>query len=67
MGNLFNLLIEGLGSILGFFYDLLDGLPSEGWALGLSIILLTIVVNLLVFPANAQADPGHQGLHRDPT
>ena len=50
MGNLFNLLIEGLGSILGFFYDLLDGLPSEGLALGLSIILLTIVVNLLVFP-----------------
>lgn len=50
MGNLFNILIEGLGSILGFFYDLLDGLPSEGWALGLSIILLTIVVNLLVFP-----------------
>jgi YidC/Oxa1 family membrane protein insertase len=50
MGNLFNLLIEGLGSILGFFYDLLDGLLDEGVALGLSIVLLTIVVNLLVFP-----------------
>ena len=50
MGNLFNYLIEGLGSILGFFYNLLDGVFSEGVSLGLSIILLTIVVNLLVFP-----------------
>jgi YidC/Oxa1 family membrane protein insertase len=50
MGNLFNYLIEGLGSILGFFYDLLDGALDEGVALGLSIVLLTIVVNLLVFP-----------------
>ena len=51
MGNLFNYLIEGLGSILGFFYDLLDGALDEGVALGLSIVLLTIVVNLLVFPS----------------
>jgi YidC/Oxa1 family membrane protein insertase len=50
MGNLFNLLIEGLGSILGFFYDMLDGFMSEGLALGFSIILLTIFINLLVFP-----------------
>lgn len=49
MGDLFNLLIEGLGSILGFFYDLLDVL-TEGAALGFSIILLTIFINLLVFP-----------------
>jgi YidC/Oxa1 family membrane protein insertase len=50
MGNLFNYIIEGLGSILGFFYDLLDGVLSEGVALGVAIILLTIVVNILVFP-----------------
>ena len=50
MGNLFNYLIEGLGSILGFFYDLLDGVLDEGVALGLAIVLLTIVVNLIVFP-----------------
>jgi len=50
MGEIFNTLIRGLGSILGFFYDLLDGLLSEGVALGLAIVLLTIVVNLLVFP-----------------
>jgi len=49
MGNLFNLLIEGLGSVLGFFYDFLDFM-SEGVALGFSIILLTIFINLLVFP-----------------
>ena len=39
-----------MGSILGFFYNLLDGVFSEGVSLGLSIILLTIVINLLVFP-----------------
>ncbi len=50
MGNLFNLLIEGLGSILNFFYDMLDGFLSEGLALGFAIILLTIFINVLVFP-----------------
>ena len=50
MGEIFNTLIRGLGSILGFFYDLLDGVLSEGVALGVAIILLTIVVNILVFP-----------------
>jgi YidC/Oxa1 family membrane protein insertase len=49
MGDLFNTLIRGLGSVLGFFYDLLDFM-SEGVALGFSIILLTIFINLLVFP-----------------
>jgi len=49
MGNLFTALIKGLGSVLGFFYDLLDFM-SEGVALGFSIILLTIFINLLVFP-----------------
>ena len=49
MGNIFRTLVEGLGSVLGFFYDLLDFM-SEGVALGFSIILLTIFINLLVFP-----------------
>ncbi|HSJ84253.1 MAG TPA: YidC/Oxa1 family membrane protein insertase [Acidimicrobiia bacterium] len=49
MGDLFNALIDGLGSVLGFFYDLLDFM-NEGVALGFSIILLTIFINLLVFP-----------------
>jgi YidC/Oxa1 family membrane protein insertase len=49
MGNIFTLLVEGLGSVLGFFYDLLDFM-SEGVALGFSIILLTIFINLIVFP-----------------
>jgi YidC/Oxa1 family membrane protein insertase len=50
MGDIFNLLVEGLGSVLAFFYDLWDGLVGEGTALGLAIILLTIFINLLVFP-----------------
>jgi YidC/Oxa1 family membrane protein insertase len=50
MGNIFNVLVDGLGSVLAFFYDLWDGLVSEGTALGLAIILLTIFINLLVFP-----------------
>jgi YidC/Oxa1 family membrane protein insertase len=50
MGNIFNVLVDGLGSVLAFFYNLLDGLFSEGTALGLAIILLTIFINLLVFP-----------------
>ncbi len=49
MGEIFSTLIRGLGVILGFFYDLLD-FGSEGFALGFSIILLTITINLLVFP-----------------
>jgi len=49
MGNIFDTLIRGLGAVLGFFYDLLDSLP-EGVALGFAIILLTIFINLLVFP-----------------
>jgi YidC/Oxa1 family membrane protein insertase len=50
MGNIFNILVDGLGSVLAFFYDLWDGLVAEGTALGLAIILLTIFINLLVFP-----------------
>lgn len=43
MGQLFDALQNALGSALAFFYDLV---PSYG----LSIILLTVVVNLLLFP-----------------
>lgn len=50
MGQAFDILKEALGSVLAFFYDLLDGIMSEGLALGFSIILLTIFINLLVFP-----------------
>ncbi len=50
MGRLFDLLKEGLGSILAFFYDLLVPPLSEGNGLGVSIILLTITINLIVFP-----------------
>lgn len=49
MGQIFDTLIRGLGVILSFFYDLLD-FGSEGFALGFSIILLTVTINLLVFP-----------------
>jgi YidC/Oxa1 family membrane protein insertase len=50
MGAAFDLLKEGLGSVLAFFYGLLEGLMSEGLALGFSIVLLTIFINLVVFP-----------------
>jgi YidC/Oxa1 family membrane protein insertase len=50
MGQAFDILKEALGSVLAFFYDLLDGIMSEGLALGFSIILLTIFINLMVFP-----------------
>jgi YidC/Oxa1 family membrane protein insertase len=43
MGEIFNGLQNALGSALAFFYDLI---PSYG----LSIILLTVAVNLLLFP-----------------
>jgi YidC/Oxa1 family membrane protein insertase len=50
MGQFFNVLKEGLGSILAFFYDILVPPLSEGNGLGFSIILLTITINLIVFP-----------------
>jgi YidC/Oxa1 family membrane protein insertase len=50
MGQVFDLLKQGLGSVLTFFYGLLQGWMSEGLALGFSIILLTIFINLVVFP-----------------
>lgn len=39
-----------LGTVLAFFYDFLTPLFSEGWGIGLSIILLTITINIVVFP-----------------
>lgn len=50
MGQIFNTLIDALGSVLAFFFDFLHGFMSDGVAYGVSIILLTIVINILVFP-----------------
>jgi YidC/Oxa1 family membrane protein insertase len=50
MGELFDTLVRGLGAVLAFFFDALFGIFSAGWALGFSIILLTIVINIAVFP-----------------
>lgn len=46
----FNTLIDGMGSVLSFFFDFLHGFMGDGVAYGLSIILLTIGINILVFP-----------------
>jgi YidC/Oxa1 family membrane protein insertase len=50
MGEIFNTIIEGLGAVLAFFYDFLHSFLSVGVSYGLSIILLTIAINILVFP-----------------
>jgi len=50
MGQLFNTLIDFLGTILSFFYDLLVPPFNTGWGYGLAIILLTIAINIVVFP-----------------
>jgi len=50
MGDLFNSLVELLGSILAFFFDFLHEAVNNGMAFGLSIILLTILINIVVFP-----------------
>ena len=50
MGALFNGLIAALGSVLAFFYQFLHTLIDDGVAYGLSIILLTIVIHIVVFP-----------------
>ncbi|MFQ5523406.1 MAG: YidC/Oxa1 family membrane protein insertase [Acidimicrobiia bacterium] len=47
---MFDALIRVLGSGLAFFFDLLHSVFGTGWSFGLSIILLTILINLLVFP-----------------
>jgi YidC/Oxa1 family membrane protein insertase len=50
MGQLFDALKELLGSVLNFFFDLLSPPLSDGVGLGLSIVMLTIAINVLVFP-----------------
>lgn len=48
MGQLFDALKEFLGSALVFFFDLFGLVPGTGS--GLAIILLTIAINVVVFP-----------------
>ena len=50
IGDLFARLQQLLGTILSFYFDMLDGFMSDGWADGLAIIMLTITINVLVFP-----------------
>ena len=50
MGDLFNSLIQFLGSGLSFFFDLLTPVLSDGLGYGLAIIMLTIAINIVVFP-----------------
>lgn len=50
MGQLFDAIKEGLGAALAYFFDALVTVVPEGWAYGLAIILLTIVINIVVFP-----------------
>ena len=50
MGEVFNALIRVLGSVLNFYFDLLTPLVTTGWGYGLAIILLTISINVVVFP-----------------
>ncbi|MGH8946684.1 MAG: YidC/Oxa1 family membrane protein insertase [Acidimicrobiia bacterium] len=50
MGELFNTLVDLLGSALSLFFDFLDPVFNDGWGYGLSIILLTILINIVVFP-----------------
>jgi YidC/Oxa1 family membrane protein insertase len=50
IGELFDRLQQVLGAILSFFYEWLTPALSEGLGYGLAIILLTITINLVVFP-----------------
>ncbi|MGH8915061.1 MAG: YidC/Oxa1 family membrane protein insertase [Acidimicrobiia bacterium] len=50
MSQIFDILKQALGSVLAFFYDVFDGVVSEGLALGFAIIFLTVFINVLVFP-----------------
>ena len=50
MGQVFDALIRGLGSVLNFYFDLLTPPISTGLGYGLAIILLTITINVVVFP-----------------
>lgn len=50
MGQLFEGLQRLLGALLSFFYDLMVPPFSGGVGWGMAIILLTIAINLVVFP-----------------
>lgn len=50
MGAAFDFLKQALGSVLSFFYDFLTPALDNGTAYGIAIILLTIFINLVVFP-----------------
>jgi YidC/Oxa1 family membrane protein insertase len=50
MGRLFDSLISILGSVLAFFFDIFSGFLGDGVSYGLAIILLTITINIIVFP-----------------
>jgi YidC/Oxa1 family membrane protein insertase len=47
---MFDAIGQVLGAILAFFYELLTPPFNEGWGYGLSIILLTVTINIVVFP-----------------
>ncbi len=46
----FDALVSFLGSALSVFFEFLTPALSSGWGYGLSIIFLTIAINILVFP-----------------
>lgn len=46
----FDALIDFLGTVLSVFFDVLTPALSDGWGYGLSIIFLTIAINIVVFP-----------------
>lgn len=50
MGQLFDAIKEVLGATLAYLFDALVTVVPEGWAYGLAIILLTILINIVVFP-----------------
>ena len=50
LGTLFDGLIALLGMALAAMFDFLSAAVSPGWAYGLAIIALTILINFVVFP-----------------
>ena len=50
IGTAFQGLQQALGAVLAFFYDVLVPPLDEGVGQGLSIIFLTIFINIVVFP-----------------
>lgn len=50
MGEIFDAIVNGLGAALSFFFDFIHGFMDNGAAYGLAIVLLTIAINIVVFP-----------------